>query len=87
MEGCEQFRLNDGGDQRAEVSVAMGDTRNVVWRVGWEKHFVDDVNHAVTGVDVGRGHVGAVDKDPIVAHGEGEGFPVDGGGSHAVRKC
>ena len=58
---------------------------HIVGEVGWCQDFVDDVDHAVAGVDVGGGHGGVVDHH-AVTNGERQRLSVEGVGGHAVRK-
>ena len=83
LQRFEEFGLNHTGHQRIVDAGALGGAWNVVGRVGGHEHFVDDVDQAVGGDDVGHGHVGIVDHH-AVADGERELLTVGGVGAHAV---
>ena len=83
LERFQQFRLDDGCNQRVVNACALSGAWNVVWRCGWGEHLIDDVNQAVACCNVGGGHGGSVDHD-AVAYGEGKRVSVHGCGGHAV---
>ena len=76
LEGFEQFGLHHGGDQGRVAARARGRARNVVGRVRWGQHLVDDVDDAVAGVHVGDGDGRVVDHHATV-DGESERLAVD----------
>ena len=80
----EQVCLNHRSDQRVMDARALSRSRDVVGGVGGHEHLVNDVNDAVAGHHVSRGHRGTVDHDGI-ANGEGEAVAVGRLCRHAVR--
>ena len=82
LQGFEQFSLDHTGDQRVVQARALSRAWDVVGRVRWGQHLVDDVNQSVAGDDVGEDHVGVVHHHATV-DGERERLAVDGVRSHA----
>ncbi len=62
----------------------MSGAWDVVRRIAWHQHFVDDVDEAVAGHHVSDGHVGVVDHHASV-DGEGERLAVGGVRGQTVR--
>ena len=80
-----QACLDHRTHQRMVLAGAGRRSWHIVGEVGWCQDFVDDVDHAVAGVDVGGGHGGVVDHH-AVPNGERQRLSVEGVGGHAVRK-
>ena len=76
--GLHQCRKQRGVDVRASSGRC-----DVVWRVGWCKHRIDDVDNAVAGHRIGGGHDGVVHHDGV-RHAERQRLTVHGRRCHAV---
>ena len=83
LEGRQQLSLNHGRHQAVVDARGLGGGGDVH---RWHQHFVDDVNDAVRGLNVGHGDVGVADGDAVGIDAELDAITVDRGGKHAVAE-
>ena len=63
---------------------ALSGAWDVVWRVGWCEHLVDDVDDSIACVDISSGNGCTIDHD-AVTDSERERLSIHGGCRHALR--
>ena len=85
LQRLHEFRLTKSGQKGSVAACALRCPHDVIGCVVRQKHLVHDVDDAVAGGHVGRGHRGAVDHDRFIADRERQNVAAQRGFLGAVR--